>query len=70
MSYGDIDEDFYDALGDAYHDAVVAASNDERIYEILMDRLRSILAEFAGFGWGMEDYISDEYYSIPWIGEE
>lgn len=70
MSYGDIDEDFYDALGDAYHDAVVAASNDERIFEILKDRLRSILVEFAGFGWGMEDYIADEYYSIPWIGVE
>lgn len=69
MSYGDIDEDFYDALGVAYHDAVVAASNDERIYEMLKDRLRSILVEFAGFGWGMEDYISSEYYSIPWIGE-
>jgi len=70
MSYGDIDEDFYDALGDAYHDAVVVASNEEGIFEILKDRLKSILIEFAGFGWGMEDYISHEYYSIPWIGEE
>ena len=69
MSYGDIDENFYDALGDAYHDAVVVASNDEGIYEILKERLESVLAEFAGFGWGMEEYISDEYYSIPWIGE-
>ena len=70
MSYGDIDEDFYDALGDAYHEAVVTASNDEIIYEILKDRFRSILVEFAGFGLGMEDYISKEYYSIPGIGDE
>ncbi len=48
----------------------MAASNDERIFEILKDRLKSILVEFAGFGWGMEDCIADEYYSIPWIGVE
>lgn len=33
MGYGDIDEDFYDALGDAYHDAVVIASKEEQLYK-------------------------------------
>lgn len=70
MSYGDIDEDFYEALGDAYHDAVVAASKNENVYILLQDRLENILHEFSGFGWGMEDYIAEEYYSIPWIKEE
>lgn len=70
MSYGDINEDFYDVLGDANHDAVVEASNDERIYQILKERLRSVLVEFAGLGWGMEEHIADEYYSIPWIEED
>lgn len=69
MSYGDIDDEFYDALVDAYHVAVVAAAKDKRVYEILKDRFRSVLDAFAGFGWGMEDEISDEYFSIPWIGE-
>ena len=41
MSYGDINEKFYDALGDAYHDAI-----------------------------SMDDYITGEYYSIPWIEKE
>jgi len=67
---GDIDEEFYDALGDAYHDAVVIASGDEQLYLLWKERLESILHEFSGFGWGMEEFIADEYYSIPWIKEE
>jgi len=70
MSYGDIDEEFYDALGDAYHDAVAMASDDEELYNLWKDRLEYIYHEFSGFGWGMEDFITEEYYSIPWIGEE
>ena len=70
MSFGDIDEDFYDILGDAYHDAVVAASDNEELYKLWKDRLESILHDFAGFGWGMDDYISEEYYSIPWVQED
>lgn len=26
--------------------------------------------DFAGFGWGMEEYICEEYYSIPWLQED
>ena len=32
MSFGDINEKFYEALGNAYHDAVVAASKNENLY--------------------------------------
>lgn len=70
MSYGDMNEAFYDALGDAYHDAVVAASDDENLYKLWRIRLEHILHEFLGFGWGMEDFIADEYYSIPWNEED
>lgn len=70
MGYGDIDEDFYDALGDAYHDAVVIASGEKQLYKLWKERLEYILHEFSGFGWGMEDFIAGEYYSLPWIEED
>lgn len=69
-SYGDINEKFCDSLGDAYRDAVAAASEDENLYKLWKDRLEYIYHEFSGFGWGMGDYIAEEYYSIPWIEEE
>ena len=70
MSYGDINEKFYDALGDAYHDAVIVASKDEELYKLWKDRLEYVYHEFSGFGWGMDDYITGEYYSIPWLEED
>ena len=70
MNYGDIDEKFYDALGDAYHDVIVIASEDEELYELWKDRLEYIMHEFSGFGWGMDDFITGEYYSLPCIEED
>ena len=57
-------------IGDAYHDAIVAAGQDEELYKLWKDRLESVLHDFAGFGWGMEEYICEEYYSLPWIQED
>ena len=70
MSYGDINDEFYDALGDAYHDAVTIVREHEELYKLWKDRLEYIYHEFSGFGWGMDDYITGEYYSLPWIEED
>lgn len=70
MSYGDINEKFYDALGDAYRDAVTIARRDEEMYKLWKDRLEYIYHEFSGFGWGMDDFITEEYYSMPWVLED
>lgn len=70
MSYGDINEEFYDALGDAYRDAVTIARRDEEMYKLWKDRLEYIYHEFSGFGWGMDDFITEEYYSMPWVFED
>lgn len=70
MCYGDIDEDFYDVLGDAYHDAVIIANGDEQLYQLWKDRLETILHNFSGFGWGMYEFIAGEYHSISWVEKE
>lgn len=67
MDVGDIDEAFYDALREAYRDAVVAASKDEELYKLWKDRLEGVLHAFDGFGWGMGEYISEAYYELPWV---
>lgn len=70
MSFGDVNEKFYDALGDAYRDAVNIASQDEALYQLWKERFAYVLHEFSGFGWGMDDYIAGEYYSLPWIEDD
>lgn len=54
-------------VGEAYRDAVVAASEDEELYKLWKDRLEGVLHAFDGFGWGMGEYISDAYYLLPWV---
>ena len=39
----------YDALGDAYHDAVVIANENERLYHLWKDRLETVLHDFSSF---------------------
>ena len=46
-------------MEDVYHNAIVAASEDEELYKLWNERLKSILHDFGGFGWGMEEYIYD-----------
>jgi hypothetical protein len=70
MCYGDIDDEFYDALGDSYHDAVVIAAGNKELYELWQERLEKVMDDMSDFGWGMDTYISDEYFSIPWVDEE
>lgn len=54
-------------VGEAYRDAIVAASEDEELYKLWKDRLEGVLHAFDGFGWGMGEYIAEEYYSLPWV---
>lgn len=67
MTFGDMDEEFYGALGEAYNDAIVAASEDEELYKSWKDRIEDVLHAFDGFGWGMGEYISEAYYLLPWV---
>lgn len=70
MNYGDIDDNFYQVLEDAYHDAIIIVSEDSELYKLWKDRLKRILHDFTGFGWGMDEIISEEFYSIPWVDED
>lgn len=40
---------FYDALSNVYHDVVVIASENERLYHLWKDRLETVLHDFSCF---------------------
>ena len=70
MNYGDMSEDFYEALANAYNGATVAASNNKELYEMWKYRLKNILHNLEDVIWQIEDEIYEAYYSIPWALEE
>jgi hypothetical protein len=64
-NYGDIDENFYSSLESAYGDAVALlrrVGNPELI-EQFRPRLRRIVQDTSGIGWGFHDELSRIYYT-------
>ncbi len=63
LDFGDIDEDFYDALNGMYERAikkVLSLPEDQR--GIFQDRLKEIMTSSSDIGWGYHDMLSDDYY--------
>ena len=65
--FGDIDEAFYNAVCRAFHDVAAAAAKDERMFLKWGDRLKNIVGDMGGIGWGVYDYMEEEYMKIPWV---
>ena len=64
-NYGDIDERFYSSLESVYADAVALLrqlGNNELI-EQFRPRLKRIVSDTSGIGWGFHDELTDIYYN-------
>jgi Family of unknown function (DUF6155) len=59
-TYGDIDEAFYESMGNMYKWAVglIVASELEELYE---RRCRKVVEETSGIGWGFHDWLGEIY---------
>lgn len=70
MMYGDMNEKFYDALADAYENAIMFACEDEELYNQWKDRLEYVYDSFSGIDCEMDEFFVEQYYSIPWVCDE
>jgi hypothetical protein len=65
LSYGDIDEDFYDSLLDMYEyaiETVLETAKEEQ--DALQERLKEIMESASHIGWGYGDGLGDLYYEV------
>lgn len=69
-TYSCYDDDLLEALGDAYHDVTVIASENKSLFELWKDRIWGIYNEFSVHGSGLEDEVCEDYYSIPWVSTD
>ena len=63
LSYGDIDEDFYDSVLDMYELAIETVQElpiDEQ--KVFRERLYEIMESGSGIGWGYSDGLSGLYH--------
>lgn len=69
-SYGDINEGFYSSLVKMFDQVAMECDRDEELYKAFSTRLRNIISNIDLIGWGVEEAISESYYSIEWVHDE
>lgn len=69
ITYGDIDEKFYDSMESTYHKVAKECEKDKELFNKFDKRLYAIVVATEGMGWGYHDGLSDMYYSISWLDE-
>ena len=65
LSYGDIDEDYYDALLDMYEYAIeTVLETPPDTQKDFQERLKKIMESASHIGWGYGDGLADLYYEV------
>ena len=57
-TYGDIDERFYTSMETMYEKVITICNEEEEFIQIFKERLRDIVTDTDGIGWGFHDQLS------------
>ncbi|MDO3410931.1 DUF6155 family protein [Saccharibacillus sp. CPCC 101409] len=60
--YGDIDENFYSSIEKMYKNALKNIQSNQALSKQFNDRLKDIVDNARGIGWGFYDYLAGCYY--------
>jgi hypothetical protein len=60
--YGDIDDQFYDGVADAFNEAIKLIRKTKEM-DKYKERCEKVVIETDGIGWGFHDELADCYYS-------
>lgn len=68
-TYGDLYEEFYSSVGKMYWSVIEAINNhkDSRIFSVLSKRLKAVVDDTGGIGWGFHDNLTEMYHEIKWL---
>ncbi|MGG4034230.1 DUF6155 family protein [Paenibacillus cisolokensis] len=69
LTYGDIDERFYYSMESMYSDVIKTVNEDETagLFDQYEDRIRAIVSNTMGIGWGFHHNLHDLYVQLRWI---
>lgn len=68
-TYGDLYEEFYSSVEKMYRSVIEAINKhkDSRIFSVLSKRLKAVVDDTGGIGWGFHDNLTDVYHEIKWL---
>ncbi|WP_236340335.1 plasmid pRiA4b ORF-3 family protein [Paenibacillus plantiphilus] len=69
LSYGDIDERFYNSMESVYADVINLVNEDEtaELFDEYEERIEAIVSKTEEMGWGFHDGLAALYAQIRWI---
>jgi len=67
--YGDINQSFYSSLENMYGSVVKALNKqkDSSFFSTLSKRIKAVVDDTDGIGWGFQESLKDIYYDINWL---
>ncbi len=68
-TYGDLYEEFYSSIEKMYWSVIEAINKykDSRIFSVLSKRLKAVVDDTGGIGWGFHDNLANMYHEIKWL---
>lgn len=69
LSYGDVDERFYNSMESVYADVIDLVNEDEtaELFDEYEERIEAIVSKTEEVGWGFHDGLAALYAQIRWI---
>ncbi|MFB5679091.1 DUF6155 family protein [Paenibacillus terreus] len=69
LTYGDIDERFYNSMVSMYADIIDILNEDEtaELFDEYEERIEAIMLKTDGIGWGFHDVLTDLHAQIRWF---
>ncbi|CAM4176550.1 plasmid pRiA4b ORF-3 family protein [Paenibacillus alkaliterrae] len=69
LTYGDIDDRFYDSMEAVYADVIRTVNFDDtaELFEEYEERISAIVSDTKGIGWGFHDSLSHMHERLRWM---
>lgn len=68
-TYGDLYEEFYSSVEKMYWSVIEAINKhkDPRMFSVFSKRLKAVIDDTGGIGWGFHDNLNHMYHEIKWL---
>lgn len=68
--FGNINSRFYDTICTYFEDVATTASDEYELFYKYKKQIENIEEESNNIGWGVDMFVSNVYYNIPWVDDE
>jgi hypothetical protein len=63
-TYGDVYENFYSSMVKMFNQVAMECDRDEELYKVFSTRLRNLLSNADGTGWGFQEALVDYFIRL------